>query len=87
MKDKKLKLNGRSSHDQFESFRLESDMKREQAKALELGTVSRNWTLAIAVPGSLLNNAPSLEMKTYIVGNKMSLTTWCIFFPHAAVLC
>lgn len=61
------------------------DSKTRQVKTVELGTVGRLWTLSIAVPGSLLTNAASLEMKTYVIGivtylkAKFSFTLLSIF--------
>jgi len=35
----------------------------------------RHYTVSIAVPGSIINNAQSLELKTYLAG-QVCVHTW-----------
>lgn len=55
----------------FQKFNKEKDTLKEVWRAAQAGETKdkgRNWTLTVAVPGSALNNAPTVEMKSYIAG-------------------
>ena len=62
-----------------EKIQINREKHEEKRKLAELGInedegsedkedLGRKWTVSIAVPASLLNNAISAEMRTYIAG-------------------
>ena len=74
-----------------EKIRINTEKNIEKKINAELGIeedvgnqdkedVGRKWTISIAVPASLLNNAISPEMRTYIAGEEF---VWLLsFFPY-----
>lgn len=56
----------------YQKLNNEKELMQEVWNAAQAGEIKdkgRNWTLSVAVPGSALNNAPTVEMKSYIAGN------------------
>ncbi|XP_036607014.1 putative methyltransferase C9orf114 homolog [Trichosurus vulpecula] len=46
----------------------EAEKQKEEAEETQKQTNGRSYTLSVALPGSILNNAQSLELRTYLAG-------------------
>lgn len=66
--DKQIKLGKKANINKYHLIKKASEEMQDEWCSIADNGKGRKWTVAIAVPGSLLNNATSQALRTYIAG-------------------